>query len=241
MTDNQLKLIDERTLKDKIYTIRGQQVMLSTDLAEIYGYEHKRFTEQIRNNIERFEPDFMFVLDKNEYNNLKTKISASSWGGSRKPPYAFTEQGIYMLMTVLKGELAVQQSKTLIRLFKTMKDHLIGSSPLQLPYRFIEKIEDHEKQIAELQDTTIKKNDLPVFLKLFENNIGQEEVLILNGEPFKADLAFQQICAGAESSLILIDDYISAKTLQHLSYCPSGTAITVISDNRGAHPLRLSE
>ena len=191
MTDTQLMLIDERTLKDKIYTIRGQQVMLSTDLAEIYGYEHKRFTEQIRNNIERFEPDFMWKLDDHEVEDLRTKISSANISSkSRTNPYVFTEQGIYMLMTVLKGELAVQQSKTLIRLFKAMKDHLISSSPLQLPYRFIEKIEDHEKQIAELQDTTIKKNDLSVFLKLFENNIGQEEVLILNGEPFKADLAF---------------------------------------------------
>ena len=164
--------------------------MLDSDLAEIYGYSTKAFNQQVQRNAEKFDNDFMFQLSEAEAANLRSQIVTSSWGGSRYLPYVFTEQGIYMLMTVLKGELAVQQSKTLIRLFKVMKDHLISSSPLQLPYRFIEKIEDHEKQIAELQDTTIKKNDLPVFLKLFENNIGQEEVLILNGEPFKADLAF---------------------------------------------------
>lgn len=118
MAEDKIMIVDELSLKEKIYIIRGQQVMLSFDLAEIYGYEHKRFMEQVRNNIEKFDDDFMFQLSKNEYDNLKSEISSSSWGGRRKMPYAFTEQGIYMLMTVLRGDLATLQSKTLIRLFK---------------------------------------------------------------------------------------------------------------------------
>ncbi len=94
--------------------------MLDFELAEIYGYTTTRFNEQVKNNSEKFDDDFMFQLTKSEFENLISKKSTSSWGGGgrRKLPYAFTEQGIYMLMTVLRGELAVKQSKDLIRMFK---------------------------------------------------------------------------------------------------------------------------
>ena len=132
--DNKLIIVDEFTLKDKIYTIRGQQVMLDFDLAEIYGYETKNFNRQVKNNIERFEgEDFMFQLTKEEFDNLRCKNSTSSWGGSRYNPFAFTEQGIYLLMTVLKGDLAIKQSRTLVRLFKSMKDYLIENQPVYTP------------------------------------------------------------------------------------------------------------
>ncbi len=90
--------------------------MLDFDLAQIYGYETKNFNRQVKNNIERFDSDFMFQLSDIEMEEiLRCKIFTSSWGGTRYNPYAFTEQGIYMLMTVLKGDLAVTQSKMLIR------------------------------------------------------------------------------------------------------------------------------
>ena len=76
-------------------------------MAEIYGYETKRFNEQVKNNIERFDEDFRFQLTDEEIYNWRSKISTSSWGGTRYKPYAFTEQGIYMLMTVLKGDLGI--------------------------------------------------------------------------------------------------------------------------------------
>ena len=99
--------------------------MIDADLAEIYGYETRYFNRQVNNNIERFDLDARFQLTKEEYQNLMCKNFTSSWGGTRKLPYAFTELGIYMLMTVLKGELAVDQSKKLIRLFKQMKDFIV--------------------------------------------------------------------------------------------------------------------
>lgn len=104
--------------------------MLDFELAEIYGYTTKRFNEQIKNNIERFDEDFRFKLTREEVNNLRSNFSTSSWGGSRYLPYAFTEQGIYMLMTVLKGDLAIRQSKALIRTFKQMKDYIIENQDL---------------------------------------------------------------------------------------------------------------
>jgi len=104
-------LIDENFLKSRIYTIRGVKVMLDADLAEIYGYETRFFNRQVKNNIERFAEDFRFQLTEKELQNLMCKKCTSSWGGVRKLPYAFTEQGIYMLMTVLKGDLATRQFK----------------------------------------------------------------------------------------------------------------------------------
>ena len=109
-------LIDESFLKSRIYTIRGIKVMVDSDLAEIYGYDKKVFNQQVKNNIEKFDVDFRFQLDRNEIANLislypasdlKSKFLTSSWGGLRKMPFAFTEQGIYMFMTVLKGERAI--------------------------------------------------------------------------------------------------------------------------------------
>ena len=102
-----------------VLRIRGVQVMLDSDLAAIYGYETKNFNRQVRNNIEKFPEDMRFELTKEEYDCiLRCKKITSSWGGLRYLPHVFTEQGIYMLMTVLKGELAVRQSIALVRAFE---------------------------------------------------------------------------------------------------------------------------
>ena len=98
MKDTDLALFSDDNLWSKIYIIRGVQVMLDFDLAAIYGYETRRFNEQVKNNIERFDGEFRFQLADSEFKNLKSKISTSSWGGTRKLPYAFTEEGVYMLI-----------------------------------------------------------------------------------------------------------------------------------------------
>ena len=91
--------ISKSEIKEKIYTIRGMQVMLDSDLAEIYGYETKNFNRQVKNNIEKFPEDMMFQVTSEEYETiLRCKNSTSSWGGKRYLPYVFTEQGIYMLI-----------------------------------------------------------------------------------------------------------------------------------------------
>lgn len=140
-------LLNETQLKDKIYVIRGVQVMLDSDLAEIYGYTTKAFNQQVKNNIEKFdEEDLMFQLTKEEVKELsRSKFSTlnndflrskfltskiETRGGRQYSPYAFTEQGVYMLMTVLKGELATKQSKALVRLFKKMKDYVIENQEI---------------------------------------------------------------------------------------------------------------
>lgn len=161
--EKSLVVLTQESIQNRIYLIRGQRVMLDADLAEIYGYETKRFNEQVKNNIEKFDEDFRFQLTKNELENLRSKFSTSSWGGSRYLPYAFTEQGIYMLMTVLRGDLATRQSKALIRLFKQMKDYIVenqdvlGSKAL---LQLATQTNQNTKDIAEIKDTMATKEDL---------------------------------------------------------------------------------
>ena len=245
-------IVDEKSLRNKIYIIRGVQVMLDFELAEIYGYETRYFNRQVQNNIERFEgEDFMFRLTKEEFENLMCKNFTSSWGGRRKMPYAFTEQGVYLLMTVLKGDLAVKQSRALVRLFKSMKDYLIESQPLISTKSYaalVEQVESQSDQIRKNTEhiTTIEKNmvtraDLSDFMKLFDSAKESEEILILNGQPFKADDAYQKIYKKAKKNIIVIDDYIGVKTLRHLSTAKSAVKVTIISDNKGRTPLRKAE
>lgn len=189
---NNIAIIDEKTLKDRIYTIRGIQVMLDFELAKIYGYTTKRFNEQVKNNIDRFDDDFMFQLTREEFDFiLRSKISTSSlakhtstitkdissnWGGSRYLPYAFTEQGIYMLTSVLRGQLAIKQSKQLIRAFKAMKDYLINTNQLILSYDnqinsqdFIllqNKTYKIEERINFVEKDMVRKNDLSDIITL---------------------------------------------------------------------------
>ena len=125
--ENEILIQNSEQLKDKIYLIRGVQVMLDSDLAEIYGYSTKAFNQQVKNNLEKFDEDFMFQLTKEEYDSIlrSSFLTLEQGKYSKYLPYAFTEQGVYMLMTVLKGELATKQSKTLVRLFKQMKDYVV--------------------------------------------------------------------------------------------------------------------
>ena len=245
----EIMIVDEQMLRDKIHVIRGKHVMLDADLAEIYGYETRYFNRQVQNNKERFRgDDFMFQLTKEELENLMCKNFTSSWGGTRKLPYAFTEQGIYMLMTVLRGELAIEQSRTLIRLFKSMKDYIIENQQLMITQKdyvaLAQKVESNTDDIREIKDTldtVVTKADLSDFMKLFDSGIEHDEILILDGEPFKADLAYQKIYHRAKRKLLVIDDYISTKTLQHLLHSKPTVKLTVISDNKARPPLRRKE
>ncbi|MBN1184616.1 MAG: ORF6N domain-containing protein [Bacteroidales bacterium] len=99
MSENKSKsiVLPDEVVMSKIYLIRGQKVMLDNDLAGLYGVETKRLNEQVKRNIDRFPDDFMFQLTKEEFENLKSQIAISSWGGRRTLPYAFTEHGVLML------------------------------------------------------------------------------------------------------------------------------------------------
>ena len=132
--------VSEETIVEKIYIIGGQKVMLDRDLAEMYGVEVKRLNQAVKRNLVRFPQDFMFQLTQGEFQNLKSQIVTSSWGGARKPPYAFTEQGVAMLSSVLNSETAIQVNIQIIRLFTKMKHMILDNKDLWMK---IEKIEQH--------------------------------------------------------------------------------------------------
>ena len=111
----------EESVISKIYIVKNQRVMMDFDLAEIYGIETKRLKEAVRRNIERFPEDFMFELTQHEFQNLRTQIASSSWGGSRYAPFAFTEHGAVMLASVLNSETAIKASIFVVRTFVKLR------------------------------------------------------------------------------------------------------------------------
>ncbi len=258
--NNDLLIIDSNKIKDLIYTIRGKQVMLDFELAELYGYETKNFNRQVKNNIEKFEgDDFMFRVTEEEMAELsrckKFTLNRGTGRGSniKYNPYAFTEQGIYMLMTVLKGELAVRQSRALIRTFKKMKDYilehqgLIGQREfLQLSMQVTNNVIETqdlrrdlsgvEEQVAEVVDAlsnVVHKSELSELILNLSSPQLKYGFLLLNGKPIEANLAYKKIYGLAKKSIYIVDNYIGVKTLVLLKEIDPSIEIIVFSDNRG--------
>lgn len=253
----EFSLIDENMLRSRIYTIRGLKVMLDADLAEIYGYSTKVFNQQVKNNIKKFDEDFRFQLTSEEINvlsrckictlNIESEnnepsrskfltLNKGSRGSNIKyAPYAFTEQGIYMLMTVLKGERATAQSKALIRLFKQMKDYIVAENRNFLGYDGIAQIavqtERNTKDIAVIQ------SDLQKVMENFVDPSTFKHFLILNGQKLDADVAYTQIYGMAKKSITIIDDYVGVKTLDLLRGIARGVSVTIYSDENGYESL----
>jgi hypothetical protein len=141
-------IIPNEVVTNKIYFIRNQKVMLDRDLALLYEVETKRINEQIKRNIARFPENFMFQLNEIEYENLKSQNATSSWGGSRKLPYAFTEHGVLQLSNVLKSERATQMSIKIIEVFVSLRDYLLTNLNLKLEVEAIKKkLVNHDKNI----------------------------------------------------------------------------------------------
>ena len=180
---------------------------------------------------------------------LRCKNCTSSWGGVRYAPYAFTEQGVYMLMTVLKGERATAQSKALIRLFKQMKDYIVAENQSLLGSDGIAQIASHTvqnaKDIAEIrdglaetrEDVSVMKSDLQKVMENFIDPSTFKHFLILNGRKLEADVAYMQIYGLAKKSITIVDDYIGVKTLDLLREIAKGVAVTIYSDECGFETL----
>ena len=215
---------------------------------------------KVKNNSERFASDFAFKLTKEEVNNLRSKNLTSSWGGSRYLPNAFTEQGIYMLMTILKGDLAVKQSIDLVRTFKKMKDYilenreLIGQRKLlQLSMETannrieISKINSDmisiEKQISDVVEglkDVVTKSELADMMNSFISD-DDEKWLMFNAKFSSADEVYESIYRQAKSSIYVVDNYIGLRTLVHLKNSPTGVNIILFSDNVGNNKLHNIE
>lgn len=237
----EIAIVSEEEIRDKIFVIRGQKAMLDEDLALIYGYTTKRFNQQVRNNITKFDDDFRFQLTDEEVEELsRSNILTSmqekgSKGGRTYNPYVFTEAGIYMLMTVLRGDLAVKQSKALIRLFKGMKDYLI-ESPAAIGQdellRMSIQTAENTRDIKYLKEEMATKSDLEEFLVNFSDNHFGKEFLLVDGKTIEAEVAYSDIYKTAKKSIYIVDNYIGVKTLLLLKDIPAGVNVTIFSDNK---------
>jgi len=137
--DRKLTIIPNEVISNKIYLIRNQKVMLDKDLAELFEVETKRVNEQVKRNFSKFPEHFMFQLNEDEFEILKSQFATSSWGGTRKLPYAFTEHGVLQLSNVLKSERATQMSIKIVEIFVEMRNFLTGTLNLSLEVEMIKK------------------------------------------------------------------------------------------------------
>ena len=141
-------VVPEEVLISKIFHIRGHKVMLDEDLADLYEVETKQLKRQVRRNIDRFPDDFMFELTREEFDNLRSQIGSSNWGGVRYMPMAFTEQGVAMLSSVLKSPRAIKVNIQIIRVFTRMREMLLNYKDLFLKLEQLErKVGGHDEDI----------------------------------------------------------------------------------------------
>ncbi|MBR2282309.1 MAG: ORF6N domain-containing protein [Spirochaetales bacterium] len=222
--DNSIEFAD---IRNKIYTIRGVQVMLDFDLATLYGYEVRSLNQQVKRNIDRFPQDFMFQLTKEEIDAVKSRIVISpnskffsgQDGGRRKSPHAFTEQGIYMLATVLKGEVAEKQSIFIMRAFREMRQFIANNALL------FERISQVELKQLEYQKGTDDK-----FNKVFRYIAEHAEVrhkIFFDGQIYDAFNLIASIIQKAQQEIVLIDGYVDLETLNALTKKKPGVGVTV--------------
>ena len=144
-------------IESKIFMIRGQKVMFDSDLAELYGVPTSRLNEQVKRNINRFPADFMFQLNKVEVENLMSQSAISRWGGRRKLPYVFTEQGVAMLSSVLRSERAIQINIFIMRAFVKIKEALATHKEVSRKLKELEgRVDKHDSQIVAILDAIRK-------------------------------------------------------------------------------------
>lgn len=244
------ELLSTDSICNRVYTIRGQQVMLDYDLAEIYGYEVKRLNEQVKRNKNRFPEDFMFQLTRMEVDFVKSHFATSrnlnlfegQDGGNRKLPYAFTEQGIYMLATVLRGDLAEQQSIFIMRAFREMRHYIKQNQQFvtQPEMRLVTaKVSEISAQILSMSDRqkTFEQDIAGIHKSIDainENFVSEKDhknFVIYKGQKFEADLAYIDIYQQATTRIYVVDDYMNVKTLQLLSQKKQGVEVILFTEN----------
>ena len=218
MAGNELIKIDE--IKNRIFTIRGMQVMLDSDLAELYGVETKRLNEQVRRNIERFPEQFCFKLTEDESEILKSQNATSSWGGRRTSPFVFSEHGVAMVATVLKSNIAVKISIEIIKAFVFIRKVLSDRSNVFNRLEFLEI-----KQI----ETDRRLNE--VFKAMENDQLLPKQGVLFDGQVFEAHKFISDIVRSAEKSIVLIDNYVDDTVLTLFSKRKRGVVLKILTKN----------
>ena len=220
---------EEENIKELIYTIRGKQVMIDSDVAKLYHYKTKSLNLAVRRNIERFPEEFCFQLNENELESLRFQIETSkinissinsSRGGRRYLPYVFTEQGIAMLAGVLKSEIAVNVSIKIIKVFVEMRKFLNSNGQVferltTLEYKQLENEKNFDKVFNILQQ---------------EENIKQR--IFFEGQIYDAYSLIIDIIKKANRKITIIDNYIDDSILKMLSKKNKGVEVVILTSNK---------
>ncbi len=215
-------------LKNKIYTIRNKQVILDSDLANLYRVETKVLNQAVNRNINRFPLRFRFQLTKEEFNDLRSQNVTSSWGGTRKLPIAFTEPGVSMLAGILKSTIAIKVSINIIDTFVAMRNFISNNAQI---FSRLESIE--RKQINFEEKTNVNFN------KVFDalENHEPKQGIFFDGQIFDAHKFVSDLINSAKNEVILIDNYIDNNTL--LLFSTLKGVKVIIYTNKITDKLRL--
>ena len=220
----------ENKVESLIRVIRGQQVMLDRDLAELYGVETKRLNEQVKRNIERFPEDFMFQLTSNEFDNLKSQFATSSWGGVRKLPYAFTEQGVAMLSGVLKSSTAVEANIRIMRAFVSMRHFMVNNAAV---FQRLETIEFNQLVSNKVQAKILAHQEVQdhrideIFRRLDEGMYKPKQGIFFDNQIYDAYSFVSELVKGAKQRIILIDNYVDETVLTLLDKRGKNVSATI--------------
>lgn len=223
--EKQISILEENSIRSKIHVIRNQQVMLDRDLAELYLVETKALNQAVKRNIERFPETFMFQLNNTEFENWRSHFvtSNSDKMGLRRPPYAFTEQGVAMLSAVLKSDTAVKVSIQIMNAFVSMRHFLQNNAEI-----FVELKTMRQHQIdtdIHLNETDKKVDEL--FSLMDKYNIKETQGIFFQGQIFDAYAKFESFLSDAKKEIILIDNYVDLSILQRLAKKKKGINVTI--------------
>ena len=230
MEENKLEIINESSvenIKALIYTIRGKQVMLDSDVAMLYHYETKNINKAMKRNIERFPEDFCFKLTEKEVENLRFQIGTSSlikenYGGRRYLPYVYTEQGISMLAGVLKNEIAIQVSISIIRAFIEMRRFiLLNGQVFQEINNIKSQLLEHDKKFDEVFDELQRKQESEFKQSIF-----------FDGQIYDAYSLIVDIIKKADKKILIIDNYVDDSILKMLSKKNKDVEVVILTSQK---------
>ena len=237
-------------IENLIHVIRGKQVMLDRDLARLYGVETKRLNEQVKRNIERFPEDFMFQLTREEAESSRSQFATLNEDGElsrsqfatlngrghniKHLPYAFTENGVAMLSTVLRSQQAININIQIMRAFNTMRHFIATNAQVFQRLEVIEHTQlslvAHQEELAAHQTSTDQKLE-EVFHRLDEGAATPKEAIFYEGQFFEARVLLEQIIKTATKRVIIIDGYIDAATFEMLDVRAKGVTADIYSDS----------
>lgn len=219
-------------VKSLIHTIRGIQVLLDRDLARLYGVETGVLNRQVKRNAERFPADFMFRLTKEETLDLKCQIGISSWGGDRQLPHAFTEQGVAMLSGVLRSAEAVEVNIRIMRAFVEMRRFF------QENERMLHRVEVVERrQIADsvrhAEDQRRNEERFNAIFGAMRDEQFHPQKVFCDGQVWDARLFAEKLLSGARKTILLIDNWVDAATLELLASKRRGVVVELVTSGKG--------